>query len=99
MPGKRGPRSARPKKLEPVTPRNTSSGINNDRLFHSTMFGSWEHDANRRSFKDILDAGAVLGATQYDPAESVRALQILIGRMLRTRLGKTKIQPVGDIEW
>src|ERR1700739_2617652 len=61
------------------------------------MFGSWEHESNRRSFKDILDAGTVFGATQYDPAESVRTLQILIGRMLSIRLRKTKIQAVGNV--
>ena len=93
-------RERRHRTFEPVTARNTSSSVDYYSLFHHTMSGSWEHDANRRPFKDVLDSWSVLGATQYQSTASVRALQALVRQMIPTDIRWTrKNRRVGNIKW
>ena len=54
------------------------------------MSGPWKHDANRRAFKDILDPGTVFGTNQYDPAASVRTLQVPIRRTILSHIWSSR---------
>ena len=66
------------------------------------MSGSWKHDANRRPFENVLDAGAAFGTTQHDPTASVRTLQIPIRRTILTHIWRARrtqpsVRSGGDI--
>ena len=65
--------------FEPISARNTASGIYENGFFHGAARYSRKHDANGRLLKHVYNPRPLFGTAKHDSSRAIRPLQIPIG--------------------
>jgi len=68
--------------FEPVSARNTASGIYENGFFHRTACYSRKHHANGRPLKDVYNLRPLFRTPEHDSPRAIRPLQIPVGKVV-----------------
>jgi hypothetical protein len=69
--------------FEPVSARNTASGIYENGFFHRTACYSRKHHANGRPLKDVYNLRPPFRTPEHDSRGAIRSLQIPVGKVVQ----------------